>query len=196
MQQDDKHIELSLLKQIAEGNETAFRELFDRYSKRFYAVALTMTRSDHTAQEIVQEVFYTIWLQRHLLVKVESPSSYIFSIVYNSIHAHFRKLAVERKMKAIMIERESEAENPVEDMLFAKENKQLLQKAIEQLPAQQMQVYKLSKEEGLSREEIAVKLNLSPNTVRNHLHEALKSIRSYIGKHGALLVSLILSQKL
>jgi len=71
-----------------------------------------------------------------------------------------------------------EPENSVEEILLAKENKKILDSVISKLPPQQQLVYKLSKQEGLSREEIATRLHISPNTVRNHLQEAVKFIRN------------------
>ncbi len=188
----DALYEKELLQRIAQGDEAAFRIIFDHYKERFYAAAIKMTRSADTAEEIVQEVFITLWLRRGVLASVETPASYLFAIVYNNIYAHFKKLAVEKKMKQGVCLRISDTECPTEDRLIDKENQQLLQSLIQQLPPQQQSVYKLSKLEGLSRGEIAERLHISPNTVKNHLQEAVKFIRVHFSKTISLLFSLLI----
>ncbi len=188
----DALYEKELLKRIAQGDEAAFRIIFDRYKERFYAAAIKMTRSADTAEEIVQEVFITLWLRRAVLATVENPASYLFTIVYNNIYAHFKKLAVEKRMKQGVGKRINDTESPTEDKLIDKENQQLLQSLIQQLPPQQQSVYKLSKLEGLSRGEIAERLHISPNTVKNHLQEAVKFIRVHFNKTISLLFSLLI----
>lgn len=180
------------MQRIAQGDEAAFRIIFDYYKGRFYAAAIKMTRSADMAEEIVQEVFVTLWLRRSVLASVETPASYLFTIVYNNIYAHFKKLALEKRMKQGVSERINESECPTEDRLIDKENQQLLQSLIQQLPPQQQSVYKLSKLEGLSRNEIAERLHISPNTVKNHLQEAVKFIRIHFNKAISLLLSLLI----
>lgn len=174
--------EKELLQRISEGDEIAFRKLYDLYKERFYAAALKMTRSPDTAEEIVQEVFVSLWMRRTALLNIENPTSYLFTIVYNSISAHFKKLALEKMMKQKVSERMPEGECLTEDRLIEKENTQLLQHIIDALPPQQQLIYHLSKEEGLSREEIASRLQISPNTVKNHLLKACKYIRLHFSR--------------
>jgi RNA polymerase sigma-70 factor (ECF subfamily) len=78
---------------------------------------------------------------------------------------------------------ESVAHNNTEDYVINKEFTSLLQKAIERLPQQQKQVYKLMKEEDLKRGEVAELLHLQPETVKFHLAQAMKNIRTYCMLH-------------
>jgi RNA polymerase sigma-70 factor (ECF subfamily) len=184
--------EKGLLQRISEGDESAFREIYDLYKERFYAAALKMTRSADIAEEIVQEVFVSLWLRRTALLNIENPTSYLFTIVYNNISAHFKKLALEKTMKQKVSEQMPEGECLTEDKLIEKENMQLLQHIMGGLPPQQQLIYHLSKEEGLSREEIASRLQISPNTVKNHLLKACKYIRLHFSKVMMLIVCLIM----
>lgn len=168
-----------LLLQIAAGDEKAFKKLFDLYKERFYAVVLKMTRSDEVAKDIVQEVFTNIWSKRESLVDITNPSSYFFTAVYRRVYHHFRKIALERKLlEAIPAVKESV--NTTDEMVLANESSQLISTAISKLPRQQQLVFKLAKQEGLSRADIAQQLQISPNTVKNHLAEALKFIRTFL----------------
>jgi RNA polymerase sigma-70 factor (ECF subfamily) len=191
LQENALYDQKQLFIQLAAGDEAAFRALFDLYRSRFYAVALKMTRSEYIAEEIVQEVFVLLWAKRTQLTTIEKPSTYLFTIVYNSIYAHFKKIALEKKVHQALSEQLTDLESPLEIILQNKENEQLLQRAIEQLPPQQQLVYKLSKQEGLSREEIAERLQISPNTVKNHLQEAIKFLRAYLERALPLLIALL-----
>lgn len=171
-----------LLKRIAQNDRKAFHHLFIRYKDRFYAAALKMTRASDTAEEIVQEVFVTLWQKRSGLQDVENPAPYLFTIVYNTISRHFKKLAAEKSMKEKMLEKAKKAENYTEQTILEKESRQWLQNIINQLPSQQQLIYKLSKEDGLSRQEIAEQLHISPNTVKNHLLKAMQFIRVHWGE--------------
>ena len=179
MPEERPYQEKILLLQIAAGDEKAFKKLFDLYKERFYAVVLKMTRSDEVAKDIVQEVFTNIWSKRESLVDITNPSSYFFTAVYRRVYHHFRKIALERKLlEAIPAVKESV--NTTDEMVLANESSQLISTAISKLPRQQQLVFKLAKQEGLSRADIAQQLQISPNTVKNHLAEALKFIRTFL----------------
>lgn len=178
----------TLLKRIAEGDEKAFREIFEYYKAPFYGAAFKMTRSAHLSEEIVQEVFVTIWLKRELIAAAHRPADYIFTILHNCIYAHFRKLASERKLKSKLAREHVESEDIIESLLLEKENKAILENVINQIPAQQRLVYKLAKQEGCSREEIAQRLHISPNTVRNHLAAAVDYLRNYFKKDPSIII--------
>ena len=78
----------------------------------------------------------------------------------------------------------------MEDLDF-REVENLLKEAVNTLPAQRRKVYQLVREEGLSYAEIAEKLQISKNTVRNHVAEALQEIRIYLREHGVMIVFLL-----
>lgn len=174
---EDSAYERALFKRVAKEDQAAFREIFTRYKEPFYAAALKMTRCADTAEEIVQNVFVGIWVSRSGLAEVESPSAYLFASLYHDIYRHFREQAMQRKLRQQVLAQGIFAENPTEEALSYKECESTLSRLIGQLPRQQQLVYRLSRQDGLSREEIARKLDISPNTVKNHLLRALKHIR-------------------
>jgi RNA polymerase sigma-70 factor (ECF subfamily) len=185
------HNETLLLKQISEGDDIAFREIFDIYRDRFYGVAFKMSASAYTAEEIVQEVFIALWKSRILVADVEKPSSYLFSIFYRCLYQHYKREAIEQKLKRELAELDAEDEENAIMEKSGKENQyQLLEKAMLILPPQQAMVYRLSKLEGLSRDQVAAKMGISPNTVRNHLAEAIKTLKDFVRKTGIILIIL------
>ncbi len=177
-----------LLSQIAEGNEAAFRKIFDLYKDRFYGVAHKMTGSDYVTEEIVQETFVALWKHRLSVADVKKPSSYLFSIFYRSLYQYFKREAkAKQKIKAITQHGPLEDEG-FEEKFIIEDQYELLERAISALPPQQAMVYKLSKIEGLSREEVADKMGISPNTVRNHLADAITALKKFVRRAGILLI--------
>lgn len=183
-----------MLSAIAAGDEHAFKILFDLYKVRFYSIARKMTGSDEIAEDIVQEVFMNIWNKRESLVNIDNPSSYFFTAVYRKVYQHYRKDALEKKLllEASLL---NVSVNTTDEMVLAQESNQLISQAISKLPSQQQLVFKLSKVEGLSREDIARQLQISPHTVKNHLSEALKSIRAFLQNPTIIFLMIFWSQK-
>ena len=184
-QQMDKPLpsERYLLEQVAQGNEISFRTLFEHYSGNIYASALTFTKSPDAAKEMVQEVFLKVWLKREALLSIESFDDYIFIIARNIIFNYFRKQKRTETFKQHLQRYFEDIKESPEDLLIQKQNEALLHQAIEQLPAQQRNIYTLRRIQGLSIEEIANTLGLSKNTIRNHINAALHAIQSYLTDH-------------
>ena len=179
MATDQPQIDRAVLHLVSIGDEKAFRILFDHYRDRFYYVALKMTGLEDIAEETAQEVFIQIWRQRVSLAEVENPDAYFFTVLYRQVYQFYKKTAMEKKLRMAIAEAPY-AKNFTDETILAKESERFINEAVSKLPAQQQIVFKLSKQEGLSREQIATQLNISPNTVRNHLAEAMKFIRTYL----------------
>lgn len=173
--------EKELLLRIAESDEKAFRVFFDRYKDRFYAVGLKMTRSDEVAQEMVQDIFLKIWQNRTSLSEIDRPETYFFTVLYRQVYRHYKKLALDSKLLTFLAE-SPHFQNVTDETVLAHESKRLIDEAIRKLPRQQQIVFRLSRQDGLSREQIAEQLHISPNTVRNHLADAIRFIRSYFNQ--------------
>ena len=176
---ENSSIDQSVLRLVSIGDEKAFRVLFDHYRDRFYYVALKMTGLEDVSEETAQEAFIQIWKQRTSLAEVENPDAYFFTILYRQVYQFYKKRAVEKKLKMAIADSPL-SKNYTDEAVLAKESERLINGAVSRLPPQQQTVFKLSKQEGLTREQIAEQMNISPNTVRNHLGEAMKSIRTYL----------------
>lgn len=183
--------ERELLQRIADGDERAFRTFFDWYKDRFYAVVLKMTRSDDLAQEMVQEIFMKIWQNRASLAGISNPDSYFFTAVYRKVYSHYKRAALEQKLLKFIAESPT-FQNITDQTVLAHESERLINEAISRMPPQRQLVFRLSKQDGLSREQIAEKLQISPYTVKNHLAEAIKFIKSYLN-HAAFIYILLLN---
>src|ERR1700685_2025915 len=165
-------------------SDDPFKRLFDSYKNRIYGYVLAIAHSPYAAEEITQEIFIKLWLCRDLFPDVENLDGYIFTIARNRTLNHLRKAAYDTRLLKELQELARPQSNNVEERALVTEYDQLLRDALSRLSPQRRLVFQLSRDRGLNHEEIAQQLHLSRNTVQNHLVEALRFIRSYLGQHG------------
>jgi RNA polymerase sigma-70 factor (family 1) len=169
--------ERELLLSLAKGNDNAFASVFHHYRHRIYAIAFRLLGSASQAEDTVQDVFLKMWLKRQELHEISHFKAYLFTVTRNHIFTALKLLAREQLMESELSV--TMVSNMKEAAIIQKEYEQILLKAIAQLPPQQELIYKLSKEEGLKRNEIADRLQLSPETIKVHLAHAMRSIRAF-----------------
>lgn len=171
--------------------EENFKLLFNAYKKRLYAYVLAISHSPYVAEEITQEIFIKLWVCRETLDQVENLDAYIFTIASNKTLNHFRKATNDTKLIKELKNKMVPEQNTAEDHLAVGEHEKTLQQALLQLSPQRRIVYQLSRTEGLNHQQIASQLQLSKNTVKNHLVKALKFIRSHFGKYSSILIIML-----
>ena len=178
----DSRINAALFAELAAGNEIAFRQIFHYYTPRLLPFVFSIVKSEAVAEEIVQDVFLKLWTNRVDVAQKEAPSSWLFTIAANQSLTFLRRMSVEKRyIDTIKVQIEDAwLHNPTEHQLFLREDEALLKKAMDTLPPQQKLIYTLSRQEGLSHKEIADQLNISPNTVKNHIVTAVRTLREFI----------------
>ena len=183
--------EAAILAQIAEGNEKAFEQLFEKYCDNIYGVAFNYTKSAEVAEEVTQDVFVKLWFKRKSLATLQSLENYLFIIARNHIINIFNRNKKDKNFIEHILHHFEENNATPEDILLFKESQELIAQAIATLPHQQQMVYELRRIQGLSLEEVAVKMEISRNTARNHLNRALQNIRQFLKDHSTRLVLFI-----
>jgi RNA polymerase sigma-70 factor (ECF subfamily) len=178
--QEDKDIK-NLLAQLSKNDEKAFRQLFHAYSDKVYSFSLRLTHSKITAQEMVQEVFLKIWINRASLSTIESFPSYLYVITRNLAFNTLKRIALEETAKTSLQKELRTNHNETEEAIIHQDYQQLLNKTINHLPPQQRLVYSLCHQEGLRYEEVAQRLKISRLTVKTHMQQALKTIKLQFG---------------
>jgi len=171
---------------ISEDSEMAFQHIFERYYQPMWSFVMTLVKSSHIAEDIVQESFIKLWGCRNILAEVKKPSDFIFILVRNHALDIIRKLAREQKEKRKEQLWEDLKQQSIHSdyWLEMKQATEILKQIIDQLPAQQQKIMHLSRELGLSHQDIADQLKISKNTVKNHLVVALKTCREQLKKIG------------
>jgi RNA polymerase sigma-70 factor (ECF subfamily) len=181
--------ERELFALISRSNEQAFTEIYLRYADKLYLHVAKLLKEDSWAEEIVQEVFVKLWQVRDTLDGVENPSAWLHRIAANRTLDYLKHRAVEvRTQYQVSQFAAPAARNDTQEQLDFRISEHLLKKAVKDLTAQKQLIFKLKHEDGQSYEEIARQLKLSKNTVRNHLAEALQTIRAYLLKKGIFLL--------
>jgi RNA polymerase sigma-70 factor (ECF subfamily) len=182
-----------LLLQVAGGDEAAFTALIVRYRKRVFTHALTFTTRYEEAEELTQDIFIRIWQNRKSLETVDSFTDYLFILSRNHLISHLRK----RVMEMAIPDPETLAEELLSPdlQLQTKELEELIIQGIAKMPSQQQAVFRLSRLDGLSYEEIASRLGISRSTVKWHIIAGLNMLKQYVRQYGIRL-SLFISSLL
>jgi len=176
--------ERELIIEIVEGNEKAFSILFFSYLPVLQSFAFKFTRSEHAAEEIIQDAFIRVWLNRDQLAAVVNVKAYLYKFVSNECLSYLRKKLNQEKMIQSYKSQHSEDNNNTLESIHLNEINRIIVDAVHKLPQQRRKIYQLSRNEGKSISEIAELLHVSPNTVKNSLVVALKSIRMQLKQHG------------
>lgn len=172
------HTEKDLLLLSAGGSQAAFTELYNLNKDRLYSFVLSLTKSEEQALDVVHDVFMRLWINRAQLVNIENFCSYIYRSAQNQILNSFKRAMNEAAILSLI--NPDVSQNNVEENLNYKVLEERLAAIIEKLPPQQRLVYTLSREQGLRHEDIAKQLLISPSTVKNHMVQALKTIKAIL----------------
>ena len=177
-----------LARKIKGGEKNAYQELFERYAPRIYQFSLSYLKNNADAEELVQDVFLKIWEKRDMLDESKNIKSFIFKVAVNTIYDFIRHKNIENAFNDYTRANFETNSDNTWHMVIYDEMQENLQKLVAQLPGQQQKIFQLSKEEGLTSEEIAVKLNLSKRTVDNHLYRAVSFLKEHFKKESFISV--------
>lgn len=170
-----------LIKLLKKGDIAAFDAIYNQYCHKLHQFVFMYLKQEEDAEEVVQEVFIKIWESREKVDVYLSFESFLFTIAYNSTMSLLRKRVSETKSREYLKSLQKiETEEKVIDEIQYNELNNKVQSLLEQLSPRQSEIYLLSREEGLSHKEIAIKLNISESTVNNHLVTILKFLKSNI----------------
>ncbi|MDD4108854.1 MAG: RNA polymerase sigma-70 factor [Prolixibacteraceae bacterium] len=183
MTQAEKKIDESVIEGVKKGDLACFDIMYRYYSIRLYSFILQILKNKFDTEGIVQDTFMKIWEQREKLDTCSSLDSYLFTIAYNKTVSLLRKRLSERKYVDYLISIQNSDINTGET-----DNTELLEFSYrisiltEKLPDRQKEVFKLHRIKGLTYKQIAEILNISVNTVENHMVKALKYLRQNLNR--------------
>ena len=172
--------EKDLLALVGNGDERAFSAIVGHYTPIIYAQLLLYLKNAQRAEEAVQDIFISIWRNREKLPGMENFPGYVYVITRNKVHT-------------IIKEKVFAATEPPPDTLQTqlagpatavqlKELQQAIYQGIDRLPARRKEVFKLSRLENLTYDEIGGRLGISRNAVKQHITEAMVFLRHHLRK--------------
>lgn len=170
------------------GDEDAFREVVYFYSPKLIPFLVSITKSVHISEEIMQEVFLRLWQNREN-VEVLNLGGWLYRVASNLSYSYLKREAMNSRLLSSLKKMQPSQFSEIDQQMDYQECRDMIHKALSQLPDQQRKVYQLSLQEGMSRKEVAEFLNISPNTVKNHLARALQFLRHFLS-HANILILL------
>jgi len=163
---------------LSMGSSSALRQLYDKYAPTVYRFVYSILRNSHDSEEITQMVFIKIWDIRTTLRDDTNLTSFLLTIAknssYNFLKHKYKEKIMFEKMELILKDKNSAL---VDNSLIEKDLNDMLNGLIDKLPPRRREVFVLNRFKGLSYKEIAVKLEISENTVDTQMRKALQFIK-------------------
>jgi RNA polymerase sigma-70 factor (family 1) len=176
------------LKAISLGDIDAFEKLFFQYQPKLVYFITGLIHDEEMARDMSQDIFLSLFEDRAKLSEVISFSSYLYKIARCCVYNYYDHQLVCQKYMAEQLLSVSDYHS-LEEELFVKELQVLLFDKVERMPSQRQRVFKMSRIEGLSNDEIALRLNISKRTVENHITTVLADLKKVL--HILLLLNII-----
>lgn len=182
-QQDEMH----LIRDLKRGREYAFTSIFNLYFQTLYQYSVSFLKSEHDAEDVVQEVFIRLWLNRENITAENSLKSFLLTATRNLLITRFNQRLNAPAFEDYLgycnsLGREDDSRLEYEEFMTR------LDRCISELPPHQQKVVRMSKIEQLDNKEIADRLGINEQSVKNSLSLGLKHVRSRMAIPMALLM--------
>ena len=187
-----------LMNNLTKGDPEAFRFLFSEYYVPLCIYASRFTRDKPSAEEIVHETFVKLWEHREHIGINESVSGYLYKSVQNNALNYLKRLQIKNKYDEAYFQNLKNAEEfftisqeTGQSVLLAKELESKIIDAVEALPDQCKEIFKLSRYAGLKNQEIADKKKITINTVQKQISIALEKLRKELSSYLPQIIQVI-----
>ena len=175
-----------IIRRLKQDDKTAVDDLFSYYYPRLYQFSKSILKIEGEIEDVLQEVFLKIWLNRHKIQHTETFNAYIFTItkheVLNLIRSKLKDSKFREQLYLFAVAEEYQFQNKLE----FEEIRSGIDRIVSNLPEKRQQIFILSRTNGLSNKEIAQQLDISEKTVEDHITHAIKKIKSSLKEMGIL----------
>ncbi|MGV8094628.1 MAG: RNA polymerase sigma factor [Mangrovibacterium sp.] len=170
-------IDPALLHSLKNGDQQAFERVFKQYAQKLFSFSLSYLKDEEEAQEVVQEVFLKIWLNRITLKTDTSFQSYLFTIAFNSIRKSFNRKAKNDQYKLDVIDDLDEGQDVADYEQNYQFVSQKLEQFIDEMPEKRKDIFIQRKKQGKPVRQIAEEMGISVKTVENQITESMKYLK-------------------
>ena len=185
-----KNVEKSdnlIVEQLKEGSKDALKLLYNQYADRINRFAYGYLKTDFEAEELVQEVFLKLWNNRQKLDGSQNIKSFLFKIAVNTVYDFIRRKNVEQAFQEFVASDNTSSNETWHEVVYHDMLSQI-ERIVKLMPEQRQRIFSLSREKGLSNDEIAEALNLSKRTVENQLYRATAFLKKNLKMESGMAV--------
>lgn len=193
MKQDPHTNEAKLLRNIANGDEASFAELFGYYYKYLTDFVVRYVKSEELAQDIAQEIFIKIWSHKEKLREVQAFNAYLFIAAKNHTFNVLKTVGKSESLKCKIAEHYHYIAADPEEASLKEEYQAFLEKKLNEMPERSRYIFRRCKLEGKSYDEVAEELGISRNAVKNHIVFSKKYLRDELKRHYGISLGLFLA---
>jgi RNA polymerase sigma-70 factor (ECF subfamily) len=169
-----------LYTKVRDGDIRSYETLFRRFYEPLCLYGNKITGNMDAAEDIVQELFYTLWKERTSLKIVWSVKSYLYGAVRNQSLQYLEHLQVRKQYYQKIVTdniSESDPNDSPQQILEYKELEQRLNFVLEKLPKRRRDIFRMNRFEGKKYEQIAHEMSLSVKTIEAEMSKALQTLR-------------------
>ena len=180
-------------------NADSFDELYLAYYPAMLSYARMFLR-DQWAEDVVQDVFFNIWKNRHRISTDDPLYKYLLKAVYNRAINYIWKHKRDTEYRSwygsqidrMVFDYYDPDKNPILAKIYDNDMRQQLRQAVDELPDKRREIFRMRFFENMSNKEIGERLGLTVSTVENHMYSALKQLRRKLSKEQLLLLLALL----
>lgn len=177
----DRQSDELILQGLRQGDYKAFDELYMCYAPHVEAFAYCMLKNKSEAEDLAHDIFLKLWENRESIGHIKSFRNYLFRMTKNAVFDIFEHKSVQFRYERQYLQVEDFFSEDVSAKIASEDLLMLINIAIEQMPAQRQRVFRLSRYEKHSHQEIAQELGISPKTVEYHIRTALAELKKIVG---------------
>ena len=185
--------ESAVLRQISEGDEEAFSEIYANFKPDLYRLVYKILKSPDLANDACQDVFIKIWEDRQKLIEVHSFKNYLLVAGKNYSLNVLKKVLSEEKRLSGFIQNYNDSHNGIEDKVQSDEYQRFLQSILTTLTPQSKKVFQLCRQQGMTYDEVAENMGVSRSLVKKHMVRSMKIMRQAVERDLGIAFGLLFS---
>lgn len=183
-----------LLQGLSAGDTAAFNQLFSIHWIKVYKTAFLLIKSKDLAEDITQDVFLKLWETRNTISAIQNLDSFLFVTTRNLTFNRMRRMKTESAYLNYLLSHQVLEDEATTDLAEFRELNQIVNQAIRLLPPQQQKAFRLSRERGLTHDQIAQEMSVSTDSVKSYIVRAMGFLKKYLTEHAVVLVTALMAQ--